>query len=116
MFHSRKINHRINNIHDRALRIVYNNHQCTFEEFLERDNSFTIHKRNLQKLATEIFKVNNGLSVQLVNIFIFHRIIIILDTNPEENLRLIMLKLKHIMVNNLYHISDLKSGIPYRKK
>ena len=116
MFHSRKINHRINNIHDRALRIVYNNHQCTFEEFLERDNSFTINKRNLQKLATEIFKVNNGLSVQLVNIFIFHRIIIILDINPEENLRLIMLKLKHIMANNLYHISDLKSGIPYRKK
>ena len=113
MFHSRKINHRINNIHDRALRIVYNNHQCTFEEFLERDNSFTINKRNLQKLATEIFKVNNGLSVQLVNIFIFHRIIIILDINPEQNLRLIMLKLKHIIS---YLRSKIWNSIPQEIK
>ena len=40
---------------------------CTFEELLEIDNSFTIHERNLQKLAIEMFKVNNGLSVQLVS-------------------------------------------------
>ena len=67
MFHSRKLNHRINKIHERALRIVYNDHQCTFEELLERDNSFTIHERNLQKLAIEMFKVNNGLLVKLVS-------------------------------------------------
>ena len=30
-------------------------------------NSFTIHIRNLQKLDFGIFKVNNGLSVQLVS-------------------------------------------------
>ena len=82
---------------------------------LERDNSFTIHERNLQKLAIEMFKVNNGLSVQLVKVFILQRIIVVLDINQEQNLRLIMLKLKH-MANNLYHSSDLKSGIPYRKK
>ena len=29
--------------------------------------SFTIHERNLQKLPIEMFKVNNGLSVQLDN-------------------------------------------------
>ena len=115
MFHSRKLNHRINKIHERALRIVYNDHQCTFEELLERDNSFTIHERNLQKLAIEMFKVNNGLSVQLVKVFILQRIIAVLDINQEQNLRLIMLKLKH-MENNLHHSSDLKSGIPYRKK
>ena len=67
MFHSRKLNHRINKIHEHALRIVYNDHQCTFEELLERDNTFTIHERNFKKLATEIFKVNNKLSVQLVS-------------------------------------------------
>ena len=32
-------------------------HQCTFEKLLERDNSFTILERNLQKLAIEMFKV-----------------------------------------------------------
>ena len=47
MFHSKKLNRRINKIHERVLRIVYNDHQCTLEELLERDNSFTIHERNL---------------------------------------------------------------------
>ena len=67
MFHCKKLNHRINKIHERALRIVYNDHQCTFEELLERDNSFRVLERNLQKLAIGMFKVNNGLSVQLVS-------------------------------------------------
>ena len=39
-------------------RIVYNEHQHTFKELLERDNSFTIHRKNLQKLAIEMFKVS----------------------------------------------------------
>ena len=67
MFHSRKRSHRINKIHERALRIVHNDHQCTFEDLLERDNSLPIHERNLQKLAIEMFKLNNGLLVQLVS-------------------------------------------------
>ena len=63
MFHSRKLNYRINKIH----KIVYNDHHCTFEELLERDNSFMIHERNLLKLAIEMFKVNNELSIQIVS-------------------------------------------------
>ena len=46
---------------------MFQSRKCTFEELLERDNSFTIHERNIQKLAIEMFKVNNGLSVQLVS-------------------------------------------------
>ena len=57
MLHSRKLNHRINEMHGRAIRIVYNDHQCTFEELFEIDNSFTIHERNLQKLPIKMFKV-----------------------------------------------------------
>ena len=48
-----------------ALRIV--NRQCNFEELPERNYSLTIYERNLQKLAIEMFKVNNCLSVQLVS-------------------------------------------------
>ena len=100
MFHRRKLNHRINKIHERALRIVCNDHQCTFEELLERDNSFRIHEKNLQKLAIEIFKVNNGMSAKVVSQnFHFAEIIIILDINQEENLRLIMLKLTRFVSN-----------------
>ena len=67
MFHSRKRNHRKNKIHERSLRIAYNDHQYAFEELLKMENSFTIHEKNLQKLAIEMFKVNNGLFVQLVS-------------------------------------------------
>ena len=39
MFQERKLNHRINKIYEDILRIVYNYHQCLFEELLDRDNS-----------------------------------------------------------------------------
>ena len=70
MFHSRTLNNRINILHEKALRLVYNDHNLSFNELLELDNSFTIHHRNLQKLATEIFKVKNNLSpVFMKNVF-----------------------------------------------
>ena len=59
MFHSRHINTRINKLHERALRVVYKDEKLTFNQLLEKDNSFTIHERNLQKLALLMFKVKN---------------------------------------------------------
>ena len=67
MFHSRKLNERINHIHERALRIVYKDFISSFEELLIEDNSLNIHHRNLQKLVTEIFKVKNSLLPELMN-------------------------------------------------
>ena len=70
MFHSRTLNNRINILHEKALRLVYNDQNLSFNELLEIDNSFTIHHRNLQKLATEIFKVKNNLSpIFMKNVF-----------------------------------------------
>ena len=57
MFHSRKLNSRINRIHERALRLVYKDNLSNFQEILQKDNSVTIHQRNLKKLVTVIFKV-----------------------------------------------------------
>ena len=71
MFHSRKLNERINHIHERALRIVYKDFNSSFEELLIEDNSLNIHHRSLQKLVTEIFKVKNSLSPELMNVFEF---------------------------------------------
>ena len=62
MFHSRKLNNRINNIHERALRLVFDDYNSTFQELLIKDNSVTIHIRNIQALATELYKVANGFS------------------------------------------------------
>ena len=62
IFHSRTLNSRINRLHERALRMVYKDNNMTFEELLIKDKSFTIHDRNLQKLAIEMFKAKNNLS------------------------------------------------------
>ena len=57
MFHSRKLNNRINHIHEMAMRLVYKDYTSSFDELLFKDKSFRIHHRNLQKPAIEIFKV-----------------------------------------------------------
>ena len=62
MFHSRILNEKINKLHERALRLVYKNDNLTFQQLLEKDNSMTIHDRNLQKLATEMYKAEQKLS------------------------------------------------------
>ena len=62
MFHSRGLNNKINSIHERALRITYGDKTSTFQQLLEKDNSASIHHRNLQALATEMFKISNNLS------------------------------------------------------
>ena len=70
MFHNRTLNNKINKLHERALRLVYNNETSNFSELLSMDHAFTIHERNLQKLATLMYKVKNNISPVIVsNIF-----------------------------------------------
>ena len=57
MFHNRTLNNKINKLHERALRIVYSNGELTFPELLDKVNSLTIHQRNLQRLAIEMYKI-----------------------------------------------------------
>ena len=70
MFHSRGLNNRINKIHEKALRLVYKDNKSTFSELSDKDNSVTIHDRNLQALAIEVYKSINDLStVTIKDIF-----------------------------------------------
>ena len=72
MIHNRGLNNKINHIHERALRIVYNDYSSTFEDLLNKDKSVTIHQHNLQQLAIEIFKVKIGIAPIIMNeIFTF---------------------------------------------
>ena len=67
MFHDRTLKRKINRLHERALRIVYdNNETTTFEELLKRDQSYTVHQRNIQTLAIEMFKCKNGLAPSIM--------------------------------------------------
>ena len=56
MFCSRTMNRKINQIHERALRLVYQDYSSTFEELLKKDNSLTFHHRNIHQVALEMFK------------------------------------------------------------
>ena len=67
MCHSRTLNNKINKLHERPLRLFYEDRQSTFEELLNIDKSATIHDRNLQVLAAELYKVPHGLAPDLLN-------------------------------------------------
>ena len=62
MFCSRQMNRKINHIHERALRIVYNDYTTTFDDLLRKDKSVSIHHRNIQYVAIEMYKVVNNIS------------------------------------------------------
>ena len=66
MFHSRELNNRINHIHERALRLAYKDQHSTFQELLTKDASVSIHHRNLQTLAAEIYKYLHDLSPKIM--------------------------------------------------
>ena len=66
MFHSIRLNNKINSIHERALRITYQDNTSLFQELLNKDNSVSIHQRHLQVLATEMFKIHRALSPEIL--------------------------------------------------
>ena len=58
MFYSRGTNIKINNLHDREIRLVYQDYTSSFEELLVKENSVTIHQRHLQSLAILLLSTN----------------------------------------------------------
>ena len=67
MFHSRTLNNKINSIHERPLRITYHDRKLPFEELLRKDKTVSIYHRNLQLLATEIFKIKSNMGPEILN-------------------------------------------------
>ena len=51
MFHSKGVNNKANNLHERLLQIVYKNNISSFEDLLKMDKSLSVHQRNIQSLA-----------------------------------------------------------------
>ena len=66
-FCSRRFNHLINKLQERALRIAYNDFNSSFSELLEMANESTTHIKNLNFFLTEIYKFLNGLSQPIMN-------------------------------------------------
>ena len=74
---SRKLNNRINRIHERGLRIVYKDFTSSFEDLLLKNGSVSIHHRNIQLVAILMFKVKNGFCPEIIK-DLFN-----LNTNPN---------------------------------
>ena len=103
MCHSRKNNRKINWLHERCLKTIHNDKQLSFNELLEKDSSVSIHERNLQFLATEIYKISDGLSTPLVkDVFPITR-------NPY-NLRQNS-QFSRLRINTVYHGTESISNI-----
>ena len=62
MQHNTNTSHKINHIHESALRFAYKDYQTDFGSLLELRNLVSIHVKNLQLLMTEIYKTRSGLS------------------------------------------------------
>ena len=61
MLRSRTLNNQISHIYERALMTAYSDYNWFFYELLDKNDSFTIHQKNFQSLAVEIYKYLHGL-------------------------------------------------------
>ena len=79
MLHSHKNNNKIKHLHERCLRLIYSDKKSSYENLL--DNSVSIHHKNIQALAIEMFKVKHKLCLE-INCDVFME-----RTNNQCNLR-----------------------------
>ena len=83
MFHSRHTNNTINRLHERALRIAYDDDVSTFDQLRAMDKSFCIHHQNIQRLLIEIYKTLHDISGNsLKNLFVKQESTISLRSKP----------------------------------
>ena len=68
IFHgNRTLNNTMNNIQERALRLVYTDYSSSYDQLLAKDGSYRIHHRNLQRLAIEIYKFKNNIGPEILH-------------------------------------------------
>ena len=72
MSHNRTKNSKINRLHERCLRLLNNDKKSSFHDLLEKDSSASIHHRSLGALATDMYRIYNGMAREIVTeIFLF---------------------------------------------
>ena len=62
MIHTKQLNNRINSLHEKALRVTFQNRNSSFSKLLKLEKLASIHYRYIKYLLTEIYKVKIGLS------------------------------------------------------
>ena len=80
IFCDRYLDNKNNHVHKKTLSIAYKDSVSDFDTSLTRDNSVSVHKRNLQLLMTEIYKTQ----IKITPSFMTE---IFLEKNPPYHLR-----------------------------
>ena len=73
MFTSRYLKNTLNDLHERALQLIYNYHKNLFNNILTESNLKTIDQKKIEFLTIEICKFQNGLSPLIMNDIFFSR-------------------------------------------
>ena len=68
MCHNHSLNHKIYQLHERCLQIIYCDKKSSFDKLLDKDESFSVRHQNIQKPCIEMFKVLKGQKPQIVNV------------------------------------------------
>ena len=79
--HSRKNNNKIKHLHELCLRLIYSDKKSSYENLLEKDNSVSIHHKNIQALPIEMFKVKHKACPEIAGDIFMKR------TNNQYSLR-----------------------------
>ena len=69
MFCGKDTNKKVNKIHTRELRFLYNDYDAPFTDLLIRSIESTIHVQNLQRLMMEIYKTLHHLNPLFISEF-----------------------------------------------
>ena len=67
MFCLRTSNNMINKIHERALRLILNDHTSAFDTLLPNNNDTCNHHENVQTLTVEIYRIKNNLNPPIMD-------------------------------------------------
>ena len=67
--HSRRLYHKINQLHEKRLRMIYDDKMSPYEELLSKDGSASMYHKNLQNLVIGIYDVANGLCPGIMKFF-----------------------------------------------
>ena len=67
MCHNRTKNSKINRVHERCFRLIYNDKKTFFKNLLDKGKSFSIHHKNLRSLVMKMHKIHRDISPEILN-------------------------------------------------
>ena len=66
MLHTKTANNKINRVHYKFLKTLYDDHDSTFKQLLDKEGTFTVHEKNIQTLLIQMFKAKHDLGPPLL--------------------------------------------------